>query len=220
MSLPSHERLFHRAFHFAAVGMALVGLDGRWLKVNRALCEALGYSEEELILLTFQEVTHPADLERDLAEMERLRRGEISTYEMEKRYQRKDGEVLWARLDVVLVRDECGAPEMYISQVMDITAQKAEAAALKATLLENARRLAELEERGRDVELLRQQIYTVCAWTKRILYEGKWISTDQFLTEHLHLNLTHSISEDALKDVLDDLDRQMGAGRSSDGQSA
>lgn len=220
MSLPSHERLFHRAFHFAAVGMALVGLDGRWLKVNRALCEALGYSEEELILLTFQEVTHPADLERDLAEMERLRRGEISTYEMEKRYQRKDGEILWARLDVVLVRDECGAPEMYISQVMDITAQKAEAAALKATLLENTRRLAELEERGRDVELLRQQIYTVCAWTKRILYEGKWISTDQFLTEHLHLNLTHSISEDALKDVLDDLDRQMGAGRSSDGQSA
>jgi PAS domain S-box-containing protein len=77
--------LFENAFNHAAIGMALVGLKGEFLKVNRSLCELVGYPEEELKKLTFQDITHPEDLNPDLEKLERLAAGEISTYRMEKR---------------------------------------------------------------------------------------------------------------------------------------
>jgi PAS domain S-box-containing protein len=110
---------FEAAFEYAAVGMALVGLDGRWLRVNETLCGLLGYTPEELLATTFQELTHPDDLEADLAYCAQLLAGEIDTYSLEKRYFTKSGALLSAVLSVSLVRDADGAPVHYVSQIRD-----------------------------------------------------------------------------------------------------
>ncbi|MCC7024750.1 MAG: PAS domain S-box protein [Thermomicrobiales bacterium] len=113
-----------RAFHSAAIGMALVAPDGAFLQVNRALTEMLGYSEEEMLATTFQQLTHPEDLAADLALTRRLLAGEIPSYILEKRYLRRDGPVVWGRLSASLVRDDHGEPLYFVSQVQDITATR------------------------------------------------------------------------------------------------
>lgn len=120
----SRER-FESAFEYAAIGMGLVAPDGRWLRVNGALCEILGYSEEELVRSTFQSITHRADLDDDLGQVRRLLAGEIRTYSMEKRYVREDGQNVWVLLSVSAVHDEEGEVLYLISQVQDISERKA-----------------------------------------------------------------------------------------------
>ncbi|ACB36321.1 PAS/PAC sensor hybrid histidine kinase [Leptothrix cholodnii SP-6] len=124
-SLTESERRFQAAFEQAAVGIALVGPDGRWLRVNRKLCEIVGYGADELLARTFQDITHPDDLRTDLDQVGRLLRGEISTYTLEKRYVRKDGSLLWIQLTVSLVRRIDGEPDHFISVVENIQARKA-----------------------------------------------------------------------------------------------
>jgi PAS domain S-box-containing protein len=102
-ALTESERRFRSSFDDAAVGMALVGLDGRCLRVNRSLCEILGYPQEELLAKTFQDITHPADVRKDLEHLRRLVAGEVRTYQMEKRYLHKEGRLVWALLSVSLV---------------------------------------------------------------------------------------------------------------------
>ncbi len=137
-----HERLrqanrlaadaqFRALFEQAAVGMTQVGLDGSFLRVNQQLCDMLGYSREELLAKTFQEITHPADLDADITLLRRVLAGEIPTYTLEKRYFRKDQSTVTANLTVALVRDALGQPEYFISVVEDITARKRAAAALQ-----------------------------------------------------------------------------------------
>jgi PAS domain S-box-containing protein len=123
-ALRESEERFHSAFTDAAIGMALVGLEGRWLQVNRSLCEFVGYPERELLATDFQSVTHPADLERDVANRRRMLAGEISTFNMEKRYLHKLGHAVWGLLSLSLVRDARGAPLYFIAQVQDITERK------------------------------------------------------------------------------------------------
>jgi PAS domain S-box-containing protein len=118
------ERQFENAFNKAAAGMALVGLDGRWLKANRALCQITGYAEAELQGLTFSEITHPDDLAANFEGDESLLQGEADDYKLEKRYIRKGGEPIWVLLAVSLARDEDGAPSHYIVQVHDISLRK------------------------------------------------------------------------------------------------
>jgi PAS domain S-box-containing protein len=118
------EERFRSAFGDAAIGMALVGTDGRWLQVNRSLCRLVGYPEEELLEKTFQEITHPDDLEADLGYVRRMLAGEIQTYQMEKRYLHRDGHVVWISLNVSLVRDAEDSPLYFISQMQDITERK------------------------------------------------------------------------------------------------
>src|SRR5262249_28020475 len=123
------ETRFRATFEQAAVGMAHVGLDGRWLAVNRRLCEIVGYTADEMLTLDFQSVTHPDDLDADLANARALLAGEIETYATEKRYVRKDRSVVWITLTVSLVRDAAGVPQYFISVVEDIEKRKrAEAA--------------------------------------------------------------------------------------------
>jgi two-component system sensor histidine kinase/response regulator len=125
------EERFRRAFDDAATGMALVATDGRLLRVNRALCETLGYTEPELLSRTFLEITHPQDLEADLAQMGRALGGQISSYQMEKRYFHTDGRVVWGLLGVSLVRDTAGTPVHFVAQVQDITGRKEGEGALR-----------------------------------------------------------------------------------------
>jgi PAS domain S-box-containing protein len=112
---------FESAFHYSAIGMALVGVDGSWLKVNKSVCDLVGYEEHELLALSFQDITHPSDLDADLALLTSVLAGEIDTYQMEKRYIRKDGTIVPVLLSVSVVRDEHGAVERFISQIQDRT---------------------------------------------------------------------------------------------------
>jgi two-component system, cell cycle sensor histidine kinase and response regulator CckA len=132
----SDER-FHVIFSQAAVGMALVGLDGKWLLVNKRLCEMLGYSEGELLRKSWQELTHPDDLADASAGRRRLLTGEIATHQMEKRYIRKDRTVMWGRLHRSLVRGHDGLP-MYVAAVVEDISEKVRA---ERALRESQRRL-------------------------------------------------------------------------------
>ncbi|GGI17590.1 PAS domain S-box protein [Oxalicibacterium faecigallinarum] len=118
------DKLFESAFNYSSIGMALVGLNGRWLKVNPSLCRLLGYTESELLHIDFQTLTYPEDLDTDMTHVGNLLKGEIDSYEMEKRYIHKSGTLIWALLSVSLVRDENGMPSFFISQIQDITARK------------------------------------------------------------------------------------------------
>ncbi|MGB3759661.1 MAG: PAS domain S-box protein [Rivularia sp. (in: cyanobacteria)] len=144
--LPDSEELFRLAFNDAAIGMALVATDGRWLKVNRALCEIVGYSETDLLKKTFQEITHPDDLEADLGCVRRMLAGEIRTYQMEKRYFHSSGYVVWILLSVSLVRDKQEQPLYFIAQIQDITPRKQTEARLKSLLTELKRSNRDLED--------------------------------------------------------------------------
>jgi two-component system cell cycle sensor histidine kinase/response regulator CckA len=120
-ALALSEEQFRNAFGNAPIGMAIVSTEGRWLRVNRALCEIVGYSEDELLARTFQDITHPDDLEADLAHVRRLLAGESRSYEMEKRYIHHDGHIVPVLLSVSLVRDANGEPLHFISQIQDVT---------------------------------------------------------------------------------------------------
>ena len=117
--------LFKRAFENAPIGMGLCSLeDGSYLMVNQALCRLLGYSEEELLGMRFQDVTHPDDAAASWASFEPVQAGEIDSYDMEKRYVTKGGDVRWVDLRVSLVRSDEGVPLFSLGQLVDITARR------------------------------------------------------------------------------------------------
>jgi PAS domain S-box-containing protein len=138
------ETRFVSAFEEAPIGMALVAPDGRWLRVNRAVCAITGYSEAELLGGRFQDITHPDDLGEDLALVEQVLSGRRRTYQLEKRYIRKGGGTVWVRLSVSLIRDSSGDPVQFISQIEDIT--------------ERRRLREELEQRSRLMDLAHDAI--------------------------------------------------------------
>lgn len=123
-ALQDSEEHFRTAFDYAAIGMALVSPEGRWLRVNRSLCEIVGYNEEELLSSNFQDITHQEDLGNDLAHVYRMLAGELLTCQVEKRYVHKDGHEVWALTSNSLVRDALGAPLHFIFQIEDVTERK------------------------------------------------------------------------------------------------
>lgn len=123
-ALQESEQRFRISFETAAIGMALVSLDGRWLKVNKSLLDMLGYTESEFLQSSFQDITHPADLESDLAYIKNLLMGKINSFQMEKRYYHKDKSIIWVLLSVSLVRDSNGDPIHFVSQIEDITERR------------------------------------------------------------------------------------------------
>jgi len=118
------EQQFRSAFENATIGMALVSLDGNWMKVNRVICDMLGYTRDELINLNFQQITHPNDLERDTGMVTKVLTGEINNYQIEKRYIHKNGNIVWALLSVSLVRDNNGLPLHFVSQIENVTQRR------------------------------------------------------------------------------------------------
>lgn len=118
------EATFRSAMQSASIGMALVSTDGRFIKVNSALCHLLGYEERELLRLDFQTITHPDDLNRDLELLQQTLTGTTTEYRMEKRYIHRDGRTIWAVLSVALVRDGDGQPSYLVGQVVDISEVK------------------------------------------------------------------------------------------------
>ncbi|QHG88279.1 PAS domain S-box protein [Xanthomonas cucurbitae] len=131
---------FAGAFETAPQGMAIVSLDGSWRDVNPSLCSILGYPREQLLRTTFQQITHPDDLQMDLQLVQELIDGKRDSYSLAKRYISRQGAVIWAQLSVSLVRDGSGAPVHFVSQVQDVTERHVA-----------AERLAESEARLRAI---------------------------------------------------------------------
>lgn len=133
-SVPDREAQptdYQLLFEQAAVGIAHVGLHGEWLRVNATLARMLGYTPEALRALTFHDITHPADLDSDVALVQRMLAGEIDRYVIEKRYRRSDGEYIWTELTAAVVRDSDRRPSFFVSVVADISARKAAEEALQ-----------------------------------------------------------------------------------------
>ena len=123
-ALHQSELRFRSTFEQAAVGVAHVAPSGQWLEVNQRLCDIVGYTRSELLERTFQDITYAPDLDVDLEFVRKMLANELATYSMEKRYIRKDGELVWIELTVSLVHDAAGAPAYFISVVQDISERK------------------------------------------------------------------------------------------------
>lgn len=115
---------FRAAFEHAAIGIALLDLDGRLLKVNRSLCQIVGYSEEELLAINPQTIIHPDDLEVNRSLGVQLQHGEIDHYHMEGRFRHKQGHSVWVQMSASIERDDAGKPCYFIGHAQDITARK------------------------------------------------------------------------------------------------
>lgn len=169
-ALRSSEQLFRSILEHAPIGMALVSLEGRWLEINVALSKIVGYSKQELQNLTFQDITHPDDLTDDLSHVEQLLADAITSYQMHKRYIRKNGDIVWVSLAASLVRNERGAPEYFIAQIEDLTELRAREIRLCDALLEKETLLKEVYHR---VKNNLQVITSMFNLQTRILPEGQ-----------------------------------------------
>jgi len=129
------EARWRTTFEQAVIGLGHVSLSeldfGRWLHVNDRLCEMTGYSHDELLARTFQDITHPDDLKPDLEQVQRVLTGELATYALEKRYVRKDGRVFWVNVTASIVRTAGGTPSYAVAVIEDITDRKAAETALR-----------------------------------------------------------------------------------------
>jgi PAS domain S-box-containing protein len=164
-ALHESEERFRLTIDEAPIGMALVALDGRFVRVNRALCEIVGYSSAELTGLTFQAITHPDDRDADLASAGQLARGDIPLYHREKRYVRKDGTIVEVLLNVSILRNRDGRPIYFISQIEDITARKRAEEALQTS----ERELREL------ADSMPQIVWTTSADGRTIYFNRQWV---------------------------------------------
>lgn len=139
-ALRESEQRFKGAFEHSPMGMALVSPDGYWLQANTALCRMLGYTEAELKRITFAEISHPDDLNLSITSDRELLGGKSDSYQIQKRYVRKDGQIVWAMVNASLVRGPDRRPLHFVAQILDVTDQRQ---------AEEARR--ETEERFRDL---------------------------------------------------------------------
>ncbi|MCU0527114.1 MAG: PAS domain S-box protein [Elainella sp. Prado103] len=134
-ALRDSEERFRAAFEQAAVGIVQANLEGQFVQINQKFCNIVGYTEADLFLKSFGEITHPADLAKDNQHVQRLLNGEASTFVMEKRYIRQDGEIVWVNLSVSLIRNASGNPQYFIGVIQDITDRKQAEEALRAEQL-------------------------------------------------------------------------------------
>jgi len=125
------EERFGATFEQAAVGVAHVSPDGKFLRLNQKFCDIVGYSQEEMLALTFQDITHSDDLDVDLEYVRQVLAREIENYSMDKRYLRKDGSIVWVSLTVSLVFDKEGNPKYFVSVIQDISERKKAEEALR-----------------------------------------------------------------------------------------
>ena len=130
-SVRESEERFRLALHHSPIGMALVGLDGRWLEVNPALCRIVGRSREQMLGERFQSVTHPEDLTTDQELIHRLVTRQVPSYRREKRYVHQDGHTIWVQVDVSIIFNADGSPRHLVSQIVDVSERKRTEQALR-----------------------------------------------------------------------------------------
>jgi PAS domain S-box-containing protein len=207
-ALQRSEGELRAIFEFAGRGKVLTDpATGRFLRVNRAFCEMLGYTPEELLERTVADVTHPEHHEEDAAAFARLARGEMAAFDREKRYVTKTGEVIWVRANLVVLRDAAGGAVYAVSVIEDITARRAEAERMK--LLS-----AEVDHRAKNM------LATVLAITRMTRADSAKAMTDtlagRFQTlarAHTLLSESHWKGADLKRLLSDELSAYVQAGR-------
>lgn len=153
--LRQSEQQSRATFNQAAVGIAHVAKNGQWLRVNQKLCDIIGYTSEELLERSFQDITHPEDLDADIGYVRQVLASEIQTYSMEKRYIHKNGSLVWINLTVSLVRKEDGEPDYFISVIEDIRERKQAEAEIRQ-LTENLER--RVSDRTTELSIANEQL--------------------------------------------------------------
>lgn len=189
------EQRFRLAFEQAAVGMALVAPDGRFLRVNRALCDLVGYAAQDLVSKTFQEITHPEDLDLDLEFVRRMLAGELRTYTMEKRYFHADGHTVWVLLSVSLVRGDDGEPRYFISQIQDITERRQ--LEQRLSFLADHDEMTGLPNRRR----LREELERAVAFAQRYEQAGALLILDLDNFKQVNDTLGHHVGDSLVREV-------------------
>jgi PAS domain S-box-containing protein len=151
-ALRDSEERFRATFNQAAVGIAHIDPDGRWLRINQKFCEIVGYTEEELKGLTVLDITHPHDVEASHKHLQLLLDGKLGSYSLEKRYIRKDGSTVWVNLNVSVVSDPAGMHRYLVGVIEDITARKRAEEEVEVLNTDLAARAAELEAINMELE--------------------------------------------------------------------
>ncbi|MBC7955537.1 MAG: PAS domain S-box protein [Cytophagales bacterium] len=201
--LAQSEFRLRATFELAAIGIAHVATDGRFLRVNRRLCDMLGYSSEQLLRMSAQMVTHPDDLEGDLVLLCRLMDGQVLSYTSEKRYRHANGEIVWGSLNVAAVHGEGPAPEFFISVIEDITARKLAAAALLVAQAAEQANASKTEFLSRMSHELRTPLNAVLGFAQILQLDStESLSTNQRAkVRHIANAGTHLLA--MIDDVLD-----------------
>jgi PAS domain S-box-containing protein len=163
-ALQENENIFRGTFEQSAVGIAHVSLEGGFIRINQRFCDIVGYSSDEMFKLTFQNITYPEDLEADLNNVRQVLEGSLDTYSMEKRYIRKDGQLVWVNLTVALLRDATRQPMFFISVIEDITDRK-----------QTEKQLRESEERFRlAINATRDGLWEWDIRTNQEFFSPRW----------------------------------------------
>jgi len=187
--------------------MALIAVDGRFLRVNASLTELLGYTEEEMLTLDFKRLVHQEDLGACLAHLGQLIRGEVESFQLEKRCLHKDGRFLAFYHVVTLAREIDNRPRFFVDQLIDISALREAEGRAVAEAKTKQRLYEELARTNAELHHLQNQLLTVCAWTKRIRTGEEWQTIEDFLTTRLHLKVTHGISDEARQEFVASLEK-------------
>jgi PAS domain S-box-containing protein len=180
------EARFRSALENAPIGMAIVSLNGSFLRGNHALCSILGYEKEELESLTFADVTHPDDLNLDVPDVERLLDGEISAYTVEKRCITRSREMVLVQLTVSVFKNDESVPGYFIVQMEDITDRK-------KVEKEREGLIADLQDALCDVKTL-SGLLPICASCKKIRDDkGYWSQMETYIVKHSGAMFSYSI---------------------------
>jgi len=178
-ALRASEARFRATFETAAIGIEHTGLDHRWLSVNPAMCSLTGYTAEELLAMTFTELTHPDDLADNLLQRHRLLDGEIASYKIENRLIHRSGRIVWVTASAALLRDAAGRPQYFVGALEDITQQKD-----TLVQLDMQRRFVERLAHGMPGTLTAPKIRTCGStgtwanrWVTRPLTSSEWAPT-------------------------------------------
>lgn len=182
LALRESEERFRAVFEQAAVGIARVSPDGKWLEVNNRICEIVGYTKAEMFELRFQDITYPEDLDTDLSYVQKMLAGDIETYHMEKRYIRKDKKLVWINLTVSLVREPTGDPKYFISVVEDIDKRKTAELALVHSerlfrgMLESIHLAGVIFDVNGTIVLCNDFLLTLTGWRRNEVINGDWFN--------------------------------------------
>jgi len=186
-----HYRAF---FNLAAIGAAQADLKSqRFIDVNEKLCEITGYMRDELLQMTFKKITHPDDRASDFEPLARLTKGEIPSYETEKRLVRKDGRVIWVTLAATVIRGPSGRPLHTASLITDVTERR-------MAEREREKLIAELQHALSEVRTL-SGLLPICAWCKKVRDDkGYWERIESYFETHSHMQFTHGICPDCVQE--------------------
>jgi diguanylate cyclase (GGDEF)-like protein/PAS domain S-box-containing protein len=206
MTIRFNNDLFHNAFNLSAIGMAIISLDGAFLKVNSSYSKIIEYSASELEQIKFQDITHPDDLKMNLNNLDRMLNGKSPYREYEKRYVKKNGSPVWVLLNVSLVKDETHKPLYYISQIQDISEQKA----LKEELEKSEERYRALVESSPNGIVVHQEgkiVYT----NPRFMSLIKAPSTNCLIGQHI-IRFVHPDYHEVVKERINTLEQNISVG--------